>query len=153
MRISDWSSDVCSSDLFRLGNQNRNTGNKESILVWQVEFEVQGGDPGYKFERAWGPILEQLVDSDGKKAILPSDTLGRGVGFFRPSVFMEYQLWGADFHKDMRNSSYNIQREFYNNNPASSEFGQVITPRPADTARRSEEHTSKLQSLMRISYA
>src|SRR3546814_14033069 len=37
-------------DLFRLGNQNRNTGNKESILVWQVEFEVQGGDPGYKFE-------------------------------------------------------------------------------------------------------
>src|SRR3546814_21031720 len=78
MRISDWSSDVCSSDLFRLGNQNRNTGNKESILVWQVEFEVQGGDPGYKFERAWGPILEQLVDSDGKKAILPSDTLGRG---------------------------------------------------------------------------
>src|SRR3546814_5328596 len=103
-------------DLFRPGNQNRNTGNKESILVWQVEFEVQGGDPGYKFERAWGPILEQLVDSDGKKAILPSDTLGRGVGFFRPSVFMEYQLWGADFH-------------------------------------RSEEHTSELQSLMRISYA
>src|SRR3546814_16485209 len=50
---------------------------------------------------------------------------------------MEFRrLLFRSFHKDMRNSSYNIQREFYNNNPASSEFGQVITPRPADTARR-----------------
>src|SRR3546814_17584190 len=64
------------------------------------------------------------------------DTLGWFFCFFRPCLFMEDQLWRADFHKDMRNSSYNIQREFYNNNPASSEFGQVITPRPADTARR-----------------
>lgn len=123
-------------DLFRLGNQNRNTGNKEAVLVWQVEFEVLGGEAGYKFERAWAPLLEQLVDSEGKKAVLPSDTLGRGVGFFRPSVFLEYELWGTDFYRDMRNSSYNMQRQFYNNNPESSEFGQVITPRPADTARR-----------------
>src|SRR5690606_3270902 len=123
-------------DLFRLGNQNRNAGNRESILVWQVEFEVQGGDPAYRFERAWGPILEQLVDSEGKKAILPSDTLGRGVGFFRPSVYLEYEVWGNDFHEDIRNSSYNMQRQFYNNNPESAEFGQVIVPRPADTARR-----------------
>lgn len=123
-------------DLFRLGNQNRNSGNTESILVWQVEFEMLGGDPAYKFERAWGPILEQLVDSEGKKAILPSDTLGRGVGFFRPSTFLEYEVWGTNFHQDMRNSRYNMQRQFYNNNPESSEFGQVIVPRPADTARR-----------------
>src|SRR3546814_8240078 len=29
----------------------------------------------------------------------------------------------------------------------------ALVPRPRDSARRSEEHTSELQSLMRISYA
>ncbi|HYH56808.1 MAG TPA: RagB/SusD family nutrient uptake outer membrane protein, partial [Anseongella sp.] len=123
-------------DLFRLGNQNRSSGNTESILVWQMEFGVPGGDANYSFERAWAPYIEQLVDSHGNKAILPSDTLGRGVGFFRPSEFMETELWQSDFSNDIRNSRYNMQREFYNNNPASPEFGQVIVPRPADIARR-----------------
>lgn len=117
-------------DLFRLGNQNRSAGNTESILVWQMEFGVIGGEAKYSLERAWAPYLEVLVDKDGKKAILPADSLGRGVGFFTPSPYLENEIWESDFYNDIRNSKYNMQRAFYNNNPASSEFGQVIAPKP-----------------------
>jgi len=117
-------------DLFRIGNQNKNAGNTESILVWQMEFGLPGGDVAYTFEREWAPYIEVLVDSDKKKAILPADSLGRGVGFFTPSPYMETEIWQSDFQNDIRNSVYNMQREFYNNNPASREFGKVIKPTP-----------------------
>jgi hypothetical protein len=122
-------------DLFRLGNQNGNAGNTESILVWQMEFGVPGGEAPYRFEREWGPLIGNLVDSKGNKAVLPSDTLGRGIAFFRPSVYLETTIWESDYDNDIRNSKYNMQRQFYNNNPASPEFGQVITPRPIDLNR------------------
>lgn len=122
-------------DLFRLGNQNRSSGNTESILVWQMEFGVPGGEAEYTLERIWGPLIERLVDSEGNKAILSTDSLGRGVGFLRPSEYLETIIWQSDFENDIRNSKYNMQREFYNNNPASPEFGEVIEPRPSDLAR------------------
>lgn len=117
-------------DLFRLGNQSRASGNTESILVWQMEYGVPGGEAIYSFEREWAPNIDVLVDSDNKKAILPADSLGRGVGFFTPSPYLETEIWQSDFQNDIRNSRYNMQREFYNNNPASREFGQVIKPKP-----------------------
>lgn len=117
-------------DLFRLGNQNRSSGNTESILVWQMEYGVPGGEATYPLERQWGPYIEILVDGENKKAILPADSLGRGIGFFIPSPYLETEIWQSDFQNDIRNSKYNMQREFYNNNPASKEFGQVIKPRP-----------------------
>ncbi len=122
-------------DLFRLGNQNRTSGNTESIWVWQMEFGVPGGDARYRFERAWGPLIERLVDSENNKAILPQDTLGRGVGFFRPSTYLETEIWQSDFSNDIRNSKFNMQRQYYNNNPDSPEFGQVIVPRDSDLGR------------------
>lgn len=122
-------------DLFRLGNQNRSSGNTESIWVWQMEFGIPGGDARYRFERAWGPLIERLVDSENNKAILPQDTLGRGVGFFKPSAYLETEIWQSDFLNDIRNSKFNMQREFYNNNPDSPEFMQVIVPRDSDLDR------------------
>src|SRR5690606_24834382 len=53
----------------------------------------------------------------------------------RPSEYLETTLWQSDYHNDIRNSKYNMQRQFYNNNPDSPEFGQVITPRPSDLSR------------------
>jgi len=122
-------------DLFRLGNQNRTSGNTESILVWQMEYGVPGGEAVYSLERTWGPYIEVLVDAENKKAILPADSLGRGVGFFIPSMYFETEIWQSDFSNDIRNSKYNMQREFYNNNPASREFGQVIIPKPQNLYR------------------
>jgi hypothetical protein len=117
-------------DLFREGNQNRLGGNTEAILVWQMQYGVQGGEARYMIERAWGPYIEVLVDSEKKKAIIPADSLGRGVGFFTPGPYLETTIWESDYNNDIRNSKYNMQRVFYNNNPASIEYLQPIAPRP-----------------------
>lgn len=123
-------------DLFRLGNQDRASGNKETILAWQMEFGVPGGQAENRLERCWGPLLEQLRAPDGKPAILKDDFLGRPVAFIRPSVYMEYLIWQSDWNNDIRNSEYNMQRVFYVNNPESAHFGEAIVPPPADTVRR-----------------
>lgn len=115
-------------DMFRLGNQNRSAGNTESILVWQMEFGVPGGVATYSAERTWGPFLDPLKDSEGKKAILPADSLGRPISFIIPSEYLDVDIW-QNSSNDIRNSPYNIQRVFYNNNPASKEFGEAI-PKP-----------------------
>lgn len=120
-------------DMFRLGNQNRSGGNMESILVWQMEYGVQGGEATYPIERSWGPYMDPLKDSKGNSAIVPADSLGRPVSFIVPSPYLDTLIWHND-PGDIRNSSYNMQRVLYNNNPISPEFGQAI-PRPATPNR------------------
>lgn len=122
-------------DLFRIGNQN-NPANKEVIWAWQIEYNLPGGDVGYKIERTWGPYLESLKTGDGKAALLKDDNLGRPIGFIRPTVFLEYTLWGGgEWNKDMRNSTYNMKRNFIVNNPQSVDFGKIYKPKAADTIR------------------
>src|SRR3546814_2168698 len=97
MRISDWSSDVCSSDLLRVIVRRR---------PWRVSSSVRysGTD----------------TESDG--------AMGRsGVGLFRCAADdcgVDRQCWIS-----VRDASRSAR------------------------GQRSEEHTSELQSLMRISYA
>ena len=122
-------------DLFRSGNQNRSSGNTESIWVWQLDFAVPNGDPDHRFTRAWAPRLEQLNDSEGLRAIVPADTLGRGVGFVKPTYYLDTLIWLDDFEGDIRNSSYNMQRTYYINNTESAEFGQPVQPEPSDLDR------------------
>src|SRR3546814_2513622 len=113
MRISDWSSDVCSSDLGEAGQGhhaggrrgNRGTGRHLSRRTAAVEGRSGGGRTR---ETGGGEILGKLE--------------GRGTDR-RVAEQRQHQLGG-------------YQR------------------RPRDSAQgRSEEHTSELQSLMRISYA
>lgn len=122
-------------DLFRLGNQNRSSGNTETIWAWQVEYDVLGGETLYQIERYWGPLAERLKDPDGVAALLKDDALGRPVGFVRPSPYLEYTIWATDWNNDIRNSPYNMKREYIINNPASAYFGQVVVPSASDTAR------------------
>src|SRR3546814_8904668 len=103
MRISDWSSDVCSSDLDKLVGTVAGR--------WPVLPEVAGAIPG----RASLPIdelplLRVRVGDDGR---------------YRRPLRTVRRRWRAACH------------------PAAE----------ADRRPRSEEHTSELQSLMRISYA
>src|SRR3546814_10057395 len=95
MRISDWSSDVCSSDLERK-------------------------DKGYLYsERRYGSFHRQVS--------LPSDVDQNGItAQFKDGILT------VTLAKD-------------ENVPARS--------RKIEIGKRSEEHTSELQSLMRISYA
>ncbi|MDO6605681.1 RagB/SusD family nutrient uptake outer membrane protein [Arenibacter palladensis] len=122
-------------DLFRADNQNRTSGNQESIWVWQLEFNIPGGEAEHRFTRSWQPRLEQIADSEGNRAILAVDTLGRGVGFVKPTFYLDSLIWQSDFDSDMRNSKYNMQRRFLNNNPDSPDFGQFVVPAPSDLDR------------------
>lgn len=108
------------SDLFKENNYNRSSGNMESILVWQVEEYTEGGTgtrSGNHMLRGFGPFLVHIKDPDGY-SMLVTDGMGRGVGGQRGSEYALYTIWQDDWD-DMRNSPYNMRREFYYNNPAS----------------------------------
>lgn len=128
------------SDLFVEGNQNRSAGNMESIYVWQFENLVTGGGGSTGRNntiRAWTPALWNLQDPAGGTAMSIVDSLGRGVAYVRPTTWYLYDLWKDNADKDIRNSTYNIRRTFYYNNPASTYFGRVVEPRTTqeDTMR------------------
>src|SRR3546814_8225958 len=114
MRISDWSSNVCSSDLLN----------------------INGADVPYYLAR--DSVFSPDVRGDRK----------------RPSVNAALQ-WAP-------NSSSVYTAEFFWTGFRQTTFNNLffsfvdwwgsLGPNPADTIR-SEEHTSELQSLMRLSYA
>src|SRR3546814_6275735 len=111
MRISDWSSDVCSSDLQR--------GDGGTRFCALSAFRLNAFDRVAHFLRAF--LMENLSADDARAQ---SD--------------------------DAREQG-----------PASNGIGTIVhatyylqeSPRAPARAHRSEEHTSELQSLMRISYA
>lgn len=121
-------------DLFCLGNQN-NQENKEVIWAWQFEYNVPGGMAENKWERCWGPYLQPLKTPDKLAAFPDNEFLGRPFGFIRPSVFLEYTIWRSDWNNDIRNSEYNMQRQFKISNPGSAYYGKVYQPKGSDTVR------------------
>ena len=127
------------SDLFVDGNQNRSSGNMESIYVWQYESNLLGGAGsvnGNQYIRNCGPFLTKIADPAGF-TILATDSLGRGVGRVRGSNYMLYDVWKDDWDTDIRNSEYNMRRDFYYNNAESPHFGELVGPRTGadDTLR------------------
>lgn len=122
------------SDLFRDRNQNRSSGNMESIYVLQIEDQTpggQGGTVGNNNLRAWGSFYSSgsFRAPDGKAGFIVSDSMGRGVGWVRPNNYFFYDIWKGNWENDMRNSPYNIRRTFVYNNPATSYFGKVVERR------------------------
>src|SRR3546814_3595301 len=105
MRISDWSSDVCSSDLQRVSFR----------LPFDPRLELSSG------LRLKG-VAVTISASDWQET-------------FR--IAEERREAGADFPDDARTEG----------------GGVVLFPRRGGHPVRSEEHTSELRSLLRISYA
>src|SRR3546814_3165384 len=121
MRISDWSSDVCSSDL---GRADRHAT------------QVGGG------ERECSPDSGQW---QGGLTTWPGTcVLGRS-----PMTISAFRLGGAHFPQTPRRLS-NRSRWPPTRVAAGIADGGSASRR---AGHRSEEHTSELQSLMRISYA
>lgn len=126
-------------DLFRIGNQNRSSGNMETIWAVQIEYETPGGGNetgarGLSMERAWGSRYHSLKDPDGANGFELSDQYGRPVGWCTLTDYVAYDIWDIDqdgnYDTDMRNSTNNIHRfergDFIYNNPSSAYFGQVV---------------------------
>src|SRR3546814_9229360 len=107
MRISDWSSDVCSSDL--IGQVHRD----------ELPRDVLRGLVGQEMDALDDHVVREHQPFEQRRIV--SEPARRGVG------------------RDVAQ--------------AGDEIGFVHWEIVMDSAMRSEEHTSELQSLMRISYA
>ncbi len=116
------------SDLFKPGNINRESGNQETIWALQIEFNVPGGNTSAanNLLRAWGPAYWRAKDPSGGNGMVIVDTLGRSVGWLRPTNYFVYQLWAKN-PQDIRNSPFNIRREWFYNNPSSKFYRQKVT--------------------------
>ena len=131
------------SDMFRVGNQNRSAGNKEAILVIQIQANVPGGAGatnlgfanagGYCLERVHVPLVRDVVITTNGVARAPFywpsgdySSGGRGVGFMAPSLWFINNVWQSDFNNDIRNANHNFIRKFKATNPASPFFDQEI---------------------------
>src|SRR3546814_10078335 len=112
MRISDWSSDVCSSDL---DSQRRSIGAGVVLqLIWPLDLPVAGTpiSPGC-----------DISERRNRRVSMESHTAREG---------------------DDMNEATTVTR---------TQVRDPICGMDVDPATRSEEQTSELQSLMRISYA
>ena len=117
-------------DLFAFGNQTLGT-NKEAIWVIQIEPPPTIGGGSVEGNRTFGPAYFRLGNTpDGKPAFRGqlvagkytgySDTLGRPVAWVHPTNYTAYDIWKSDWNNDVRNAKYNIKRDFYYDNPAST---------------------------------
>src|SRR3546814_9328627 len=102
MRISDWSSDVCSSDL---------AAKREVLLETFILFDDPAGQP-----------LQKAVIAAAQRGVNVQMTLDGWGSATLPQSFIEPMIEAG------------VRIHIY------------------DPVKRSEEHTSELQSLMRISY-
>src|SRR3546814_5244729 len=116
MRISDWSSDVCSSDL--LPRQYAAQHDRDAQRQHQAHDEGDG---------------QRLLIDAGELQAVGNHHAGQQL----PAV---PQLHGNDAHRLRRVAARAVERH---------DLPAPVGGQPG----RSEEHTSELQSLMRISYA
>src|SRR3546814_10336118 len=125
MRISDWSSDVCSSDLI--------SNNARLALAQDAVFAPAGNALGV----AEGTIVCRSSLTSPDNGCVPFNRIGIGTA---SQEGLDYVL-GNPF----RNQKF--QQDVFAANLSFDAFELPAGP------VRSEEHTSELQSLMRISYA
>lgn len=114
-------------DLFRRENQNRSSGNMESIWVAQYEYQATGGGRGSIITQFFGPQYYTLQDPNGDNLFLGPTTQngGRGIGWFAASDYLLNDVW-TDSPGDMRNSEFNIIRDLVADNTESAFFGQKM---------------------------
>src|SRR3546814_9687164 len=131
MRISDWSSDVCSSDLLRLGLVHGRLPQADKAAVMQA---FRDGEIDLLVATT---VIEVGVD-------VPNASLMVIEHAERFGLAQLHQLRG----RVGRGSAESVCVLLYQ-----TPLSQVARQRLRAMFERSEEHTSELQSLMRISYA
>src|SRR3546814_1199929 len=139
MRISDWSSDVCSSDLMKL------TLRALSAML---------GYPSAELQAHTGEVCDTLRD----EGVLPSAAI-KGLepllSRIESSELLDLQAEYSEFFDRSRSLSLHLFEHIHGD---SRERGQAMIDLVEQYVEavfyldRSEEHTSELQSLMRTSY-
>src|SRR3546814_797214 len=178
MRISDWSSDVCSSDLLQgrehnfprelSGGQQQRVGIARSLIgecdVWFLDEPFSALDPLIRREmqdefvslqsRLNKSIVFVTHDFDeaarlGDRIAIMKDGRLAQIGTAEELLMTPANDYVKKFVQHApRAKLITAQRVMVPANPGDISLTNVQNP-----IRRSEEHTSELQSLMRISYA
>src|SRR3546814_10174366 len=133
MRISDWSSDVCSSDLVyggRVVRAGRIMHGKTSAIRHEGAGVFAGLPDGYEATR----YHSLVVDKDS----LP--------GCLEVTAWTENDDGSVEEIMGLRHREHPVEGVQFHPESILTEHGHALL-------KRSEEHTSELQSLMRISYA
>src|SRR3546814_1709548 len=158
MRISDWSSDVCSSDLI--------VSDVGGLLGGSIEIKAEFFD----FVRHQGPVAasqfsdppayvsgeaQPLFAADGSGKLFGIPPLRRIAGKSQHLFVIQRQL--ENFRTCLERAAYGdywIARLGGLKQPLDGRQRFISRQRHANPSRaRSEEQTSELKSLMRISYA
>lgn len=117
------------SDLFKTGNQNRSSGNKESLWVFQYDYlNPAAFTLNDLFQWKFNPAYQNIaITVDGVTTTAfkgnTAEKGGRGQGWMRPTDHVMLGIWKND-ENDMRISEYNIVRDFKIDNEASPAFGK-----------------------------
>jgi hypothetical protein len=127
------------SDMFIYGNERRVQGNTEAIWVMEMEnpATVPGGITNNPQQRrVWGAAYYQIT------GMSICDSLGgRGIARLRLNDWVNYRLYETS---DMRNSSYNLRRQYWYNDPTKpATFGKPVPYSGPDTLFRICPHTTK----------
>ncbi|MCU7552561.1 RagB/SusD family nutrient uptake outer membrane protein [Chitinophagaceae bacterium LB-8] len=124
-------------DLFQDGNLNYKEGNREAI--WNIEQDpnIIGGDNTdvnvsggfFVMERWWGGAAWANNDKNNVLNWIKDTLGGRPAAGLVATKYADSTIWNfkGDFNRDIRNSQYNIQREYYWTNPSSVFYGQKMT--------------------------
>src|SRR3546814_2551204 len=156
MRSSDWSSDECSSDLI-VPVPERSEVCDEWIVFWALaqRLSLEFDFLGVPLDMTVPPTEDELLAIIARHSVVPFEELKqqpRGCFDHTPQFAAPADPAAAGrfvtMPDDVRTAMTELAVEHFN--PAATfSGGQRFTHRLA----RSEEHTSELQSLMRISYA
>src|SRR3546814_2769838 len=142
MRISDWSSDVCSSDLIAIVQQNAAIPSDYPAL--NIAFAPANGRAA-----DWSPGIRPFANNKFRQASLRSDwEVVDDITLTSLTSYVDY-----DHHQGIEGDGTGSVAKIVKLEHAwrrldgRNDDGFQVAP------FRSEEHTSELQSLMRISYA
>jgi len=116
------------SDLFKTGNQNRKSGNSESLWVLQYDYLNTASLSNDSWPWKFNPFYQNISVTAGGKTTtafvgITAEKGGRGVAWMHPTDHVISGIWANDVN-DMRISQYNIIRDFKIDNPASPAFGK-----------------------------
>src|SRR3546814_8098894 len=139
MRISDWSSDVCSSDLNvnAAGGRTEIAGSEQAVRVL--------GNAGSAYE-----LGQTRISIGNGRTIRLSDVARVSDGFAEQRNLAKIggrQVLSFSIEKAKGASDVTVH------DAAIKKLNEIQKNNPKVKFKRSEEHTSELQSLMRISYA
>lgn len=116
------------SDLFKTGNQNRSSGNSESLWVVQYDYLNTATKSNDMWSWKFNPFYQNIaIKVNGATSTafkgITSEKGGRGVAWMHPTDHVMFGIWKND-ENDMRISENNIIRDFKIDNEKSPAYGK-----------------------------